>query len=1120
MFDRSNAVATNGTAYVYLAGEYSQNEAFLAKCAANGTSLWNRTWGGSGIDKAYGVATDRSGNVYMTGETNSHTGGAYDAFLAKYDPSGTSLWNRTWGDGDTEQGFGIATDGSGNVFLSGYDLTGNNAFLAKYDPSGTSLWNRTWGGSQDDYGYGVATDGSGNAYLAGATRSYGAGANDAFLAKYDPSGTQLWNRTWGGGLSDEGYGVATDGSGNVYLAGATESFGAGLDDAFLAKFNSSGTSLWNQTWGGSSGDAARGVTADWRGNTFLVGYTDSFGAGQEDAFLAKFDPSGTSLWNCTWRGIYSETGRGVATDGTGNVYFACDDYYDPYLVKYTHIAPPITINTPSAGKGFHTAPQFNVTVADLEMNASWYAVGATGTNRSFTPGVLAQVNAADWAARPEGSVTLRFWANDTEGDLGYAEVTVTKDSILPSITINLPAPGQLFNTTAPAFSLAIMEANLDETWYSLDGGATNTTCGLTGSLSAQWEGRPNGTVTVKFWANDTAGHENSTSVTILKDTTLPSIAGTGLVTGQLCNATPPTFNLTIVGGDLGATWYSLDGGANNVSCACNQTVQIDAAQWIAHGNGTIIITFWANGTAGNVTSTSIAIEKDVLAPVFASTGLSAWQIFGVAAPAFSLSIMEGNLNTTWYSLDGGATNTTCGLTGSLSAQWGSYGNGTVTVTFWANDLVGNSTTTSILIWKDIIAPTMEISAPLADTASLDAPSFTMTCADINLDAVWYTLGNDPTSYIITGLNGKIDAGAWASQPAGQVTIHFWANDMGGNTISRDVVVVKLTWFEVNYLYVIAVGTAVGVISLVSWQRTKTQRARNHAQFQAHVQAMEEGTSKFLAQVESEMVSSPDFKTQVVSLKERFPIPELEGRDVTTLTHVSMLGEKLIMDKQLQGTVWNDIFFADTAVANLITQLSVETPALHLQDITDLLHGMDSPTISEICKKLIARKLLQGTVWNHIFFSDSAVVRLIKQLSQVYPTITLVDLSEKLSNIDRSILKQIVAHLVEQQKIRVKFDLHSEILTLQAKIDEAAIKKLNGIIRIDKRVDLNKAQEILSIPKEDVRNLIYEMAGEGHIEGQFDGDIFVIQSDIAGFINELNHQFQIWDKSIENKEKKV
>ncbi|KKL59873.1 hypothetical protein LCGC14_2210980 [marine sediment metagenome] len=149
-------------------------------------------------------------------------------------------------------------------------------------------WNRTWGGSEREYGSGVAVDSLNNVYLAGITTRGPAGSYDMVLVKYNSSGVQQWNRTWGGSKEDSGRRVTVDSSDNVYLAGNTYSFGAGSLDMVLVKFDSSGVQQWNRTWGGSEWDVGNGVAVDSSDSVYLAGFTYSFGAGYEDLVLVKF----------------------------------------------------------------------------------------------------------------------------------------------------------------------------------------------------------------------------------------------------------------------------------------------------------------------------------------------------------------------------------------------------------------------------------------------------------------------------------------------------------------------------------------------------------------------------------------------------------------------------------------------------------------------------------------------------------------------------------------------------------------------------------------------------------------------------------------------------------------
>jgi len=271
-------------------------------------------------------------------------------------------WNRTWGGSDSDSGSGVVVDSSGNIYVAGttgWDVVGDSDMcLVKYDSSGVQQWNRTWGGSNSDYGSGVAIDSSGNLYVAGTTGIFETSGNlsvagtagytvlvggDLCLVKYNSSGVQQWNRTWGGSANDFGSQVAVDSSGNLYVVGYTESFGAGRCDMCLVKYNSLGVQQWNHTWGGRLGDIGNGVAVDSSGTIYIVGYTNSFGAGGYDICLVKYNNLGVQQWNRTWGGSNYDYGSGVAVDSSGTIYIAGYTIsfgaggYDMCLVKYNNL---------------------------------------------------------------------------------------------------------------------------------------------------------------------------------------------------------------------------------------------------------------------------------------------------------------------------------------------------------------------------------------------------------------------------------------------------------------------------------------------------------------------------------------------------------------------------------------------------------------------------------------------------------------------------------------------------------------------------------------------------------------------------------------------------------------
>ncbi|HMF34219.1 MAG TPA: hypothetical protein VKK79_22530, partial [Candidatus Lokiarchaeia archaeon] len=215
-----------------------------------------------------------------------------------------------------------------------------------------------------------------------------------------------------------------------------------------------------------------------------------------------------------------------------------------------------------------------------------------------------------------------------------------------------------------------------------------------------------------------------------------------------------------------------------------------AAQWGGRGNGTVTVTFWVNDSVGNISSVVVVISKDITPPAFVTTGLAPNQLCGLAAPAFSLNISEGDLAQVWYTLDGGATNTSCGLTGDLRTQWGNCGNGTITVTFWANDTAGNLGWVNVTLRKDTHCPQIAVVTPSSGTNFTGAPGFSLILIDANLTIAWYTVGSDPTPHYFTGTSSTIDATAWAAAPLGSVMLTFYAQNAAGNTNSTYVTVVK------------------------------------------------------------------------------------------------------------------------------------------------------------------------------------------------------------------------------------------------------------------------------------------------------------------------------------------
>ncbi len=308
---------------------------------------WSYQLGTAVDDIARGVATDATGNIFITGETAGNldgetNAGGKDIFLVKYNSSGTKQWTRLLGTAVDDIARGVATDATGNIFITGETAGSLNGqpyvalrdiFLVKFKPDGTQEWTKELGTANDDIAYGVATDENGNIFITGETAGNldgetNAGGKDIILVKYNSSGTKQLTRLLGTTVNDIGRSVATDTDGNIFITGETAGnlFGtnAGLKDVFLVKYDSLGNMAWGRRLGTTVNDIGRSVATDTDGNIFVTGETNSsfFGInkGNADIFLMKFDSSGNRIWATQLGTTADDIGQGVATDGSENVF--------------------------------------------------------------------------------------------------------------------------------------------------------------------------------------------------------------------------------------------------------------------------------------------------------------------------------------------------------------------------------------------------------------------------------------------------------------------------------------------------------------------------------------------------------------------------------------------------------------------------------------------------------------------------------------------------------------------------------------------------------------------------------------------------------------------------------
>jgi len=263
--------------------------------------IWAHTWGGAQRDLGRDIVLMPDGSVWLLGITASFGNGKQDVLLLKYNEIGELLLSRTWGGHDEDMPY--AAVGVGEVFYvagttKSFGVGNDDIFMLKYSKNGDLAWSRTYGTGDYEWTYDVSTDINGDVYVCGYWVAYG-GNPDVLLAKVDMAGNLLWAKTWGGPGSERAYGL-TVASEAVYVVGYTDSFGAGGEDVLLLKYDASGNVIWSRTWVGSEDDHASALCLDKQGNIYVAGGTYSFGAGHQDALILKYDAEGTLLDRLTW----------------------------------------------------------------------------------------------------------------------------------------------------------------------------------------------------------------------------------------------------------------------------------------------------------------------------------------------------------------------------------------------------------------------------------------------------------------------------------------------------------------------------------------------------------------------------------------------------------------------------------------------------------------------------------------------------------------------------------------------------------------------------------------------------------------------------------------------------
>lgn len=251
-------------------------------------------------------------------------------------------WERTYGGGITDVCYAMAQTQDGGFIMAGMSNSWSgswpDAYLVKTDVSGNLVWQQTYGGSMGDYLYSIKETAASGYVCAGIFNA--PFACDVYLLRVNSQGNSVWMQTFGGSGDDRGYDVMQTLDGGYTLIGYTTSFGAGGDDAYLIHTDTSGNMVWQVAIGANLSDRAYAIIQTQAHDYIFCGASNSQSGGlARDAWLVKTDSMGTKIWEHFYGGSGDESANALAQTSDGG-YILCGatsssgaGSYDIYVIK-------------------------------------------------------------------------------------------------------------------------------------------------------------------------------------------------------------------------------------------------------------------------------------------------------------------------------------------------------------------------------------------------------------------------------------------------------------------------------------------------------------------------------------------------------------------------------------------------------------------------------------------------------------------------------------------------------------------------------------------------------------------------------------------------------------------
>jgi hypothetical protein len=286
--------------------------------------VWEKTFGGSGGDRAWFVEQTQDGGYIMVGGTEASRPYEKDIWLIKTGSLGNKQWDKIFSSPYNDRGKSVHQTQDGGYIIASMSeeiIWDEHAFrmgeryvwLIKTDASGNKEWDKNFSGLLSFLGDPMQETQDGGYIITGHINSQDDSRTDIWLIKTDASGNKEWENTFGGRSRDYGNSIQESQDGGYIIVGETSSFGSGHEDIWLIKTDSMGNEQWTTTFGGSYDDYGYSVQQTQDGGYIITGETESStgGGGLGDVWLIKTDLYGNKEWDRTFGGSDDDRGHSV-----------------------------------------------------------------------------------------------------------------------------------------------------------------------------------------------------------------------------------------------------------------------------------------------------------------------------------------------------------------------------------------------------------------------------------------------------------------------------------------------------------------------------------------------------------------------------------------------------------------------------------------------------------------------------------------------------------------------------------------------------------------------------------------------------------------------------------------